>query len=136
METLIDRVTALFQGEQTNVGVLDGQQLQNSLTHREVFIAEEFAAQSLTPNGGVCRILHHSFSKATYRPSRHRHTAIARLRTSPHPGRKMQPRFQSLAADRAGPAKSGPPLRRARWGPDVSEPNRPSASRSSPGECN
>src|ERR1700688_3103529 len=136
METLIDRVTALFQGEQTNVGVLDGQQLQNSLTHREVFIAEEFTAQSLTPYGGVCRILHHSFSPATYRPSRHPHTAIGRLRISPHPTQKTQPRCQSLAAGRAGPVKSGPPLRRARWGPDVSEPNRPSASRSNPDECN
>ena len=42
VESLIDRVAALLQGEQTNVGILDGQQLQNALTQGVIFVAEEF----------------------------------------------------------------------------------------------
>ncbi len=40
VQALIDRVAALLQGEQTNVGILDGQQLQDALTHGVIFIAE------------------------------------------------------------------------------------------------
>ena len=60
VETLIDRVAALLQGEQTDVGILDGQQLQNALTQGVIVLAEEFTAQSFTPDGGVCRIFHGS----------------------------------------------------------------------------
>src|SRR5271154_5200422 len=58
VESFIDSITALLQGEQTDVGVFDGEQFQNAVTDGIVFIAKKFPAQSFAPGSAVCRICH------------------------------------------------------------------------------